>query len=284
MILDYITWNVKPQILHIGSFELRWYSLLFAGGFVLGYLFLTKVFKKEGFSQDLLDKLTVYVVAGTVIGARLGHCLFYEPEYYLSHPIEMILPVQFDPFRITGFQGLASHGGMTGILLSIWFFCRKFKRPYVWVVDRLAIVGALGGAFIRFGNLMNSEIYGVQTDLPWGFKFMMEQFYMGTPADAIVPKHPTQIYEGLAYLAIFFLLRFIYLKTEGKPKPGLLISLLMITVFAARFFIEFIKEDQVNFEQGMTLNMGQWLSVPFIVIGAVILFFALKQKIKPGAK
>jgi phosphatidylglycerol:prolipoprotein diacylglycerol transferase len=277
MIINAITWNVRPEILPIGSFELRWYSILFATGFVLGYMILSKVFKKEGISQEILDKLTIYVVIGTVLGARLGHCLFYEPEYYLKHPLEMILPFQFNPFRLTGFQGLASHGGMIGILIAIVFFVRKFKKPYFWVIDRLAMVAALAGSFIRWGNLMNSEIYGTQTDLPWGFRFMMEQYYEGTAPEAIVPKHPTQIYEALSYLAIFFLLRFIYNKNNGQLKNGILTSIFMIATFTARFFIEFIKEDQVGFEEGMSLNMGQWLSVPFVLLGIAGLIY-LKNK------
>jgi len=276
MILNYITWDVKPQLIDFGSFEIRWYSMLFAAGFVLGYIILSKMFKKEGLTVELLDKLTIYVVVGTIFGARLGHCLFYEPEYYLQHPLEMILPVQFDPFRITGFQGLASHGGAVGILISVYFFSRKFDKPYLWVFDRLVIVTALAGAFIRLGNLMNSEIYGRPTDLPWGFKFMRERFY-GVPIQDIVPKHPTQIYEALSYLAIFILLRHLYYKNDGKPKHGMIFGIFMVTVFTARFFIEFIKENQVDFENQMALNMGQWLSIPFVLAGLALWYWSVKK-------
>ncbi|NBC81995.1 MAG: prolipoprotein diacylglyceryl transferase [Bacteroidetes bacterium] len=275
--LNYITWDVKPQIIDFGSFEIRWYSVLFAAGFVLGYVILSRIFKKEGLSIEILDKFTIYVVVGTIVGARLGHCLFYEPEYYLQNPLEMILPVKFDPFRITGFQGLASHGGAIGIMLALYFFARKYKKHYLWVLDRMAIVTALGGAFIRLGNLMNSEIYGEQTSLPWGFKFMRERFY-GVPAEEIVPKHPTQLYEAISYLIVFFLLRYLYYKNDGKVKHGLLIGTFMITVFTARFFIEFIKENQVAFESGMILNMGQWLSIPFVLSGLFILYYSSRQK------
>lgn len=280
MLLNYITWDVKPQLLDLGSFELRWYSLLFAAGFIIGYLIIQKMFTKEGFSVELLDKLTVYVVLGTIIGARLGHCIFYEPEYYLQHPLEMILPVQFNPFRFTGFQGLASHGGAIGILIALALFSRKFKRPFIWIMDRVVVVTALAGACIRLGNLMNSEIYGIPTNMPWGFKFMRERF-QGIPLDEIVPKHPTQIYEALAYLLVFALLYVLYHKANGKPKPGLLFSLFLILVFTARFFIEIIKEVQVDFENSMALNMGQWLSLPFIVVGIALLFYKPKNSLQP---
>lgn len=279
MILNYITWDVKPQIIDLGSFEIRWYSLLFAAGFVLGYLILSKIFKREGLSIELLDKLTIYVVIGTIFGARLGHCLFYEPEYYLQHPLEMILPVQFNPFRITGFQGLASHGGAIGIMLALYFFSKKYKKPYLWVVDRIVLVTALAGTFIRLGNLMNSEIYGVQTNLAWGFKFMREQLY-GMPVEEIVPKHPTQIYEAIAYFLIFLLLRYLYKRNNGKPKHGLLFGVFMITIFMARFFVEFVKENQVDFESGMALNMGQWLSIPFVLFGFFMWYYSTRQKEK----
>ena len=256
-----IPWDVNPEIFRIGSFAVRWYGLLFASSFLFGYIILDKIFKNENLSQNTLDRLTVYVAVGVIAGARLGHCLFYEPGYYLSHPVEIIK---------IWHGGLASHGAAIGILIALWLFVRKEKRDYTWIIDRVAIVVALSGFFIRMGNLMNSEIYGVETTLPWGFVFLRN----GETA----PKHPTQIYEALTYLLIFLLLFRIYWKTKGEYIQGLLISLTLILIFTARFFIEFLKEDQVAFESGMKLNMGQLLSIPFVIAGFVWLYISLKQK------
>jgi phosphatidylglycerol:prolipoprotein diacylglycerol transferase len=255
-----IPWDVNPEIFRIGSFAVRWYGLLFASAFLFGYIIMLKIFRNENLSDALLDKLTIYMAVGVIAGARLGHCLFYEPGFYLSHPLE-ILKVWHG--------GLASHGAAIGILLAIWLFCRKEKRDYNWVIDRIAIVVALAGVFIRTGNLMNSEIYGVETTLPWGFVFLRN----GETA----PKHPTQIYEALAYLFIFFLLYRLYWRKKGGHIQGTLISLAIILIFVSRFFIEFLKEDQVPFEAAMKLNMGQLLSIPFIILGFIWLWFSLKK-------
>jgi phosphatidylglycerol---prolipoprotein diacylglyceryl transferase len=255
-----IPWDVNPEIFRIGPVAIRWYGLLFASSFFFGYIIMNRIFKNENLSQAVLDRLTVYMAIGVVVGARLGHVLFYEPEYYLSHPVE-ILKVWHG--------GLASHGAAIGILIALWLFVRKEKKDYTWVIDRVAIVVALSGFFIRTGNLMNSEIYGVETTVPWGFVFLIK----GETA----PKHPTQIYEALAYLFIFILLYRIYWKNKGQHIQGLLISLTLILVFTARFFIEFFKEDQVAFESGMKLNMGQLLSIPFVIAGFVWLYISLKQ-------
>jgi prolipoprotein diacylglyceryl transferase len=256
-----IPWDVNPEIFRIGSFAVRWYGLLFASSFLFGYIILSRVFKNENLQESVLDRLTVYVAIGVIVGARLGHCLFYEPGYYLSHPIE-ILKIWHG--------GLASHGASIGILIALWLFVRKEKKDYTWVIDRVAIVVALSGFFIRMGNLMNSEIYGIETTVPWGFVFLRN--------DETAPKHPTQIYEALSYLFIFFLLYRIYWRKKGEYIQGLLISLTLILIFTFRFFIEFLKEDQVSFESGMKLNMGQLLSIPFIIAGFVWLYFSLKQK------
>ncbi|HCI55694.1 MAG TPA: prolipoprotein diacylglyceryl transferase [Bacteroidales bacterium] len=261
MFWQIIVWNPNPEIFRIGSFAIRWYGLLFASAFLFGYIIMKKIFANEGKSDIVLDRLTVYIVIGTVVGARLGHCLFYEPSYYLSHPVEI--------FKIWH-GGLASHGGAIGILLALWLFDRKEKLGYFWTLDRLAIVAALGGSLIRIGNLMNSEIYGVETNLPWGFVFLRN--------NETVPKHPTQLYEAFAYLIIFFLLYRMYWKKKGNVYHGLLISIFLILVFTARFLIEFIKEPQVKFEASMPLNMGQLLSIPFIIAGIVGLILSLKTK------
>jgi len=260
MIINSIVWNVDPEIFRIGSLAVRWYGLLFALGFVFGYIIMGKIFKAEHIPPKVLDTLTTYMVVGTVIGARLGHCLFYEPEYYMKNPI-MILKVWEG--------GLASHGAAIGILLALYLLSRKIKKPYMWILDRVVIVVALAGLCIRMGNLMNSEIYGTETTLPWGFIFARE--------NETVAKHPTQIYEGLSYLLIFFVLYYIYRKNTKNLKPGLIFGLFLILLFGVRFFIEFIKEPQVGFEANMSLNMGQLLSIPFILVGIVIVFRAMRQ-------
>jgi prolipoprotein diacylglyceryl transferase len=266
MELQIIPWNVEPEIFRIGSFAVRWYGLLFASGFVFGYYIMKKIFKNEGMGDATLDRLTVYVAIGTIVGARLGHCLFYEPSYYLARPLE-ILKVWHG--------GLASHGAAIGILIALWLFVRKEKKPFIWAIDRVVIVVALAGALIRLGNLMNSEIYGVETTLPWGFVFLQN----GETA----PKHPTQIYEALAYLTTFGILMRIYWKNLGKQTPGLLFGVFLILVFGFRFFVEFVKEDQVAFEAGMKFNMGQMLSIPFVIAGIAILVWGYTRKPVPAA-
>ncbi|MBW6501812.1 MAG: prolipoprotein diacylglyceryl transferase [Bacteroidales bacterium] len=255
-----IPWDVNPEIFRIGSFAIRWYGLLFASSFLFGYIIMKKIFDNEGLGDVVLDRLTIYMAIGVIVGARLGHCLFYEPGYYLRNPLEILM---------IWHGGLASHGAAVGILLVLWLFARKEKKDYAWILDRIAIVVALSGFFIRTGNLMNSEIYGVETTVPWGFVFLRN--------GETVPKHPTQIYEGLAYLLIFVLLSWIYWRKRGGHIQGSLISLTMILIFTARFFIEFLKEDQVGFEASMKLNMGQWLSIPFVLAGAGALWLSIKK-------
>jgi len=261
-----IPWDPNPEIFRLGPFAIRWYGLLFASSFLFGYFIMRKMFRNEGLADELLDRLTIYMAIGTVVGARLGHCLFYEPKFYLSHPLE-ILQVWHG--------GLASHGAAIGIIVSMIIFSLREKISFFRIMDRIAIVVALSGFLIRTGNLMNSEIYGVETSLPWGFVFLR--------ANELVPKHPTQIYEGLAYLMVFFLLFRMYWKKKGNVYQGLLISIFLILVFTARFFIEFVKEVQVPFEAKMALNMGQLLSIPFIIIGFLGLWLSLTIK-KPGIK
>jgi phosphatidylglycerol:prolipoprotein diacylglycerol transferase len=259
-----VPWDPNPEIFRIGSFAIRWYGLLFASCFLFGYMIMRKMFKNEGLGEIVLDRLTIYMAVGTIVGARLGHCLFYEPEFYMRHPLEILY---------IWHGGLASHGAAIGILIALGVFEIKEKRGYAWVLDRIAVVVALSGFFIRMGNLMNSEIYGVETTVPWGFVFLRN--------NELVPKHPTQIYEGLVYLLLFFLLYRMYWREKGGHYKGLLISIFLIVVFTARFFIEFLKEDQVPFEAAMKLNMGQLLSIPFVLLGIGWLYWSLKNK-KPG--
>jgi prolipoprotein diacylglyceryl transferase len=260
-----ITWSADPEIFRIGNFAVRWYGVLFALGFVFGYFIIQRFFKKEGIPPKLLDQLTTTMVVATVIGARLGHCLFYEPEYYLSNPVEILKVWE---------GGLASHGAAIGILFAIWLFARRNKLSFWWVIDRIVVVTALAGFFIRMGNLMNSEIFGKPTSLPWGFIYENAS----DPEQRLQARHPSQIYEGLAYLLIFVLLMTVYYRKNGKPREGLLISLFFILVFGVRFVIEFLKEPQVDFEQAMSLNMGQWLSLPFVAAGAIGLWLIYRKK------
>ncbi len=259
--LAYITWNVNPEIFRIGSFSLRWYGVLFAFAFIFAYYVLARLFKKEQIPITLLDKLTLYVGLGTIIGARLGHCLFYEPGFYLSHP--------FDIIKIWE-GGLASHGAGVGILLAIYLFCRKTQKSYLWILDKIVIVVASAGFFIRFGNLMNSEIYGYATDLPWAFKFVI---------DNSLPSHPTQIYEALSYLILFFVLYGLYNKTKEKYESGIVFGAFLVLLFGIRFLLEFLKQPQVDAEKTWFLNLGQLLSIPFICIGVYFLITRKKKQI-----
>jgi prolipoprotein diacylglyceryl transferase len=259
-----IPWNPNPEIFRIGSFAIRWYGLLFASCFLYGYIIMRKIFKNEDLGEEILDKLTIYMAIGTIVGARLGHCFLYEPAFYLKHPFEILL---------VWHGGLASHGAAIGILIAVLIFSLKEKQGYFWTLDRIAIVVALSGFFIRMGNLMNSEIYGIETTVPWGFVFLRNH--------EVAPKHPTQIYEGLAYLLVFFLLYWMYWRKKGQVYQGLLISIFLILVFTARFFIEFLKEIQVPIEATMKLNFGQKYSIPFVVFGIIGLILSLYIK-KPG--
>ena len=260
-LLAYINWSVSPEIFKLGPFSIRWYGLLFALGFIVGYQIMFYIFKLEKKKQKDLEALTITMILGTVIGARLGHCLFYEPEYYLSHPIEILT---------VWHGGLASHGAAIGIALALWYYVRK--RPdisMVWILDRIGIVTALAGCFIRLGNFFNSEILGSPADNPWSVVF--------TRIDQI-PRHPAQLYESISYLAIFIILFLIYRGKKGKTAPGLLFGLFFLLVFGMRFIIEFFKDVQVDFERTMTLNMGQLLSIPLILIGIAFIIYSFKKK------
>jgi phosphatidylglycerol---prolipoprotein diacylglyceryl transferase len=254
MILQFIPWNVSPIIFSVGPISVRWYGLLFAMSFVVGYMIMLRIFRKENIPEPLLDELSMYMLISTVVGARLGHVLFYEPASYLAHPLDILKIWQ---------GGLASHGAAIGIIFALYLFSRKSRQSFFWVIDRIVIVVALSGFFIRTGNLFNSEIYGNVTTLPWGFIFQR--------VGETVPHHPTQIYEGLCYLALFFFLLWYYFKKDGKPREGFLFGFFLVWVFGFRFLIEFIKEPQVSFENSMALNMGQLLSIPFVIAGIVIL-------------
>ena len=269
-----IHWNVDPILFHIGGFGLRWYSLCFLVAFLLGYYIIERMFKREGVKEDYLSSLFLYIFLAILFGARLGHCLFYEPDYFLTseHWVEIFWP--FADGHYTGFQGLASHGAAIGILVSLWLYWRKYGLNPWWFLDRLVIVVALGGAFVRLGNLFNSEIYGVETTLPWGFVFERE--------GETVAKHPTQLYESLSYFIIFGVSYWYYLRKNGRFKTGTIFGWWLVALFGVRLLIEFVKNDQVDFEAGMALNMGQLLSLPFIIGGLTIAWLASKEKLPQG--
>jgi len=259
-LLNFVHWNVSPEIFNLGPLSVRWYGLLFASGFLIGYYIGEKMFRSEGVPQKWIDSLFFYIIIATIVGARLGHVFFYGWDYYSQNPGEIIK---------IWHGGLASHGGAIGIIIAMLIYSKVVtKRHVLWTIDRIVVPTALVAAFIRTGNLMNSEIYGVETNLPWGFIFEHN--------GETVPKHPTQIYEALAYLLSFAVLTFLYRKTRSKNKQGLLTGVFFIFIFTARFFIEFIKEDQEAFEATMALNMGQWLSIPFILLGIFLVVRALK--------
>lgn len=247
----FVTWNVDPVFFSIFGIEVRYYGLTWALALAIGLYFFYKIMQREKLGEKALDSIFWYVAICMILGSRLGHLLFYDFKEFISNP------VSFFYFRQGGF---ASHGAALGILLGLWLFSRRSNLPYVWSLDRIGIVVAIGGAAIRLGNLMNSEIYGGPTDLPWGFIFVRDGQTM--------PMHPTQIYEALSYLALFFVLWFMYFKKDLARKiPGLMTGVFLTWLFLARFLIEFIKNPQVEFEQSMALNMGQWLSIPFILVG-----------------
>lgn len=267
--LDYIIWDPNPLL--IDSFvKVRWYSLMFAIGFWIGYNIVAKMFKHEGAPERWLGILLLWTVAGTVIGARLGHCFFYQPQYYWDNPVEI--------FKIWE-GGLASHGGTIGVIIGVLCFSYfTAKRSPLWTFDRLVVPIALVGAMIRFGNLMNSEIYGHPTTLPWAFVFVngTDQATRGLPC------HPTQIYESIAYLALFVVLMWMYWKRNAEERPGLIFGVFLTVLFTARFLLEFLKNNQGDFDDKMagmlSLNLGQLLSIPFIVVGV---FFIIRAMMRP---
>lgn len=267
-----LNWNVDPVIFMItDSFPLKYYGALFACGLLLGYAIVRSIYRKENLSLDNLDSLLVYVIVGTILGARLGHCFFYEPEYFFNHPIEILLPIQKigGVYKFVGFMGLASHGGSIGVLIAMVLYCRKYKVKFLWLLDKMAIGVPVTGAFIRFGNFMNSEIYGKPTNGNWGVVFQR---------DDMIPRHPTQLYEAFAYLLIFVILFWMYNSDKVKKADGLIFGYFLILLFLARFIIEFFKENQETFENSMPINMGQILSIPFILIGLALIVWKSKTK------
>ena len=281
MILQFITWNPSPEMFTIPGIEwpVRWYGLMWAFSFIASHFIMNRVFKKEGRSDKDLDTLTLYIILGTVIGARLGHCLFYGPwfdeydelgrlinEGYLSHPLNMLKVYE---------GGLASHGGAIGILIAMVLYCRKTKENWLWLFDRLVIVVPLAGAFIRFGNLMNSEIIGKVTDVPWAFIFVQNDD---------LPRHPAQLYEALFCIVLFFLMYWLWKNKRDQVGPGFMFGIMCVLLFTERFVDEFFKENQVDFEGSLPFNMGQFLSIPFIIIGIIMMVRSRKPGLASSPK
>lgn len=269
MLLNYVVWDVNPVMFSfpewvplLGGRPVMWYGLMWALCFFFGYLIMQKVYKLEKMPEKSLDILATYTIIASILGARLGHVFFYEPQYYLAHPGDILKIWQ---------GGLASHGGAIGILIGLFIYSRVQKKPYIWILDRIVIAVALAGALIRFGNLMNSEIYGHATDMPWGFIFVRD--------GQSIPRHPTQIYEAIFCLVAFAWLWHMYFKQNlGQKQPGLMFGIFLILIFGSRILIEFLKEVQVSFEESMTLDMGQWLSIPFVLTGIVIVILSFKNR------
>ncbi|PRP67216.1 prolipoprotein diacylglyceryl transferase [Nonlabens agnitus] len=296
-----VIWNPLEGI-DLGFFTIHFYSLSYVVAFVLGWYIIKPIFTKDGISHEKLDPLFMYTVIGCLAGARIGHYLFYETEVLFTDPLHVFLPFKLSPFEWTGFAGMASHGAAIGIMIAMYFYSRKhLKKHMFWILDRIVIPTAIGGAFVRMGNLLNSEIVGKVTDVDWAFKFVRDTSdpavrdalyatgikdtdkaieavvndpQYATLLESIPWRHPSQIYEALCYVALFVLLYFVYWKTDKKQKVGYLLGLFFVGLFVARFFIEFVKIKQVeggeNFIFG--LNTGQMLSIPFILLGLLLMF------------
>ncbi|MGL5111923.1 MAG: prolipoprotein diacylglyceryl transferase [Flavobacterium sp.] len=298
-----LVWNPSEGI-DLGFFVVRYYSLMFVIAFGLGWYLMKRIFDREGESVEKLDTLFIWMVLATLLGARLGHVFFYDWEYYRNHLLEILLPFRFEPqFEVTGFQGLASHGAAISIIIAMYFYSKNvLKRPQLWILDRVVVPVASGAIFVRLGNFFNSEIIGKETTSSFGIRFLRDQFsprdvvnatgipnpneaYAAIATDprfadilAQVPaKHPTQLYEGFCYIFVFAILYFLYWKTDARKKPGLLFGLFLVLLFTVRIIVESVKESQGGFENelGNILSTGQWLSIPFILIG---LYFVIRAK------
>ncbi|WP_321334016.1 prolipoprotein diacylglyceryl transferase [uncultured Bacteroides sp.] len=260
-LLATINWNPNPELFNLFGISIRYYGLLWAVGIFLAYLVVHYQYRDKKISEEKFEPLFFYCFFGIIIGARLGHCLFYQPDYYLSHLVEMVLPIKILPgggWKFTGYEGLASHGGTLGLIIALWLYVRKTKLNYIDVLDMIAVATPITACCIRLANLMNSEIIGKATDVPWAFIFQRVD---------MVPRHPAQLYEAIAYFCFFLIMIYLYKNYSKKVHRGFFFGLCLTLIFTFRFFIEFLKENQVNFEDGMTLNMGQWLSIPFVIIG-----------------
>ncbi len=271
MLLNAIRWN-PAEGLDLGFFTLHYYSLMFLIAFTLGWYIMKSIYTREGIAIEKLDSLFIYTVLATLIGARLGHVIFYDWEYFQNHLLEIFLPVRFEPeFEFTGFRGLASHGAAIGIIVAMYLYAKRIlQKPVLWILDRIVIPVASGAIFVRIGNFINSEIIGKPTNSDYGviFEKLGEDF----------ARHPAQLYESACYLVIFIILWFLYWKTEKRFKTGYIFGLFLVLLWTVRFFIEFIKEPQVGERANWLFNTGQWLSIPFVLAGLYFMYRPVKQK------
>lgn len=270
-----INWNPDPELFNLFGISIRYYGLLWIIGLAFAYLIVQRQYRDRRIDEKKFEPLFFYCFFGILIGARLGHCIFYDWAYYQDHFLEMILPIKILPdggWKMTGYTGLASHGGTLGLIISLWLYCRKTKMHYMDVLDMIAVATPITACCIRLANLMNSEIIGKPTDVPWAFVFER------LPDNMKQPRHPGQLYEALAYLVLFFIMVYIYKKHSKSVHRGFFFGLCLTYIFTFRFFIEFVKENQEAFEDQMMFNMGQWLSVPFILIGLYFMFFYDRKK------
>jgi len=260
--MEHLVWNVDPTLLHLGPLQLRWYGLLFVGSFFIGALILNWIYKREGKDPAVVENLLIYLMVGAVIGSRLVHCFFYEPGFYLANPLEILYVWK---------GGLASHGGLLGVFIAMYLFARKYKESYMWIVSRVAIPGALTAAFVRFGNFFNSEILGLPTDVPWAIIFERVD---------LLPRHPVQLYEAFSYLMILVILVIIYKKVSADFATKILPGVFLVLVFTVRFILEYTKTRQAAYTTDIPFTTGQMLSIPYIILGIVWIFWAFKNREK----
>ncbi len=258
--MDYFVWDIDPLFFSWGFLKVRWYGLMFASAFIFSYLLMQWIYKTEGKKIEEVDDLLWYIAVGTIVGARLGHCLFYSPEYYLANPLKILAIWE---------GGLASHGGIIGIIISLYLYQRRTTESYAWFLDRVAVVCALGAGFVRLGNFFNSEIVGIPTTVPWAIIFKRIDF---------LPRHPVQLYEMLSYVFIFLILLTMYKKIRMTIRPGVIFATSLVLIFIARFSLEFVKTKQATYANDFWLSTGQMLSIPFILAGISFIVFALFKK------
>jgi len=258
--MDYFVWNIDPIAISVGFAKIRWYGLMFASAFISSYLLMTWIYKREGKNDKDIDDLLTYTAVGIIVGARLGHCLFYDPGFYLSHPLKILAIWE---------GGLASHGAILGILVALYFFQRRVEESYVWFIDRVSIVSALGASFIRTGNFFNSEIVGGPATVPWAVVFQRVD---------LLPRHPVQLYEAISYAVIFLLLLVMYKTIDTIKKPSIIFSTFLVTVFTARFFLEFVKTKQASYDNEFWMTTGQMLSIPFVIAGLFYIALSIFKK------
>lgn len=258
--MEYFSWNIDPVAISFLGLTIHWYGILFASAIMSGFYVMKWIYQQDKKNVEALDSLLMYAVVGIIVGARLGHCFFYEPQYYLSNPAKILAIWE---------GGLASHGGGLGVILAVYLYQKKYKVGYLWLLDRLGIATAAFGVFVRSANFINSEIVGKPTDVPWAVIFERVD---------LLPRHPVQLYEALSYLAIFVTLILCYRFTQIKHKSGVLFGLFLCLVFSARFSLEFVKVKQAAYETSLIINTGQWLSLPFMLVGIYLLVFGLMRK------